>query len=124
MFENIKNMFSMMGQAKELRAKFEQVQAELARKVVEGEAGAGAVRVRINGKFEVLSVEMDRPLLATLAAPVEGEAANNDDLKMIEDLVAAAMNAALAKARDLVQEQFRQAAGGLNIPGLDKLMGG
>ncbi|MEX2215829.1 MAG: YbaB/EbfC family nucleoid-associated protein [Phycisphaeraceae bacterium] len=124
MFDNLKNMWSMMGQAKDIRAKIEQVQAELARKVVEGESGAGAVRVRVNGKFEVLSVELDRPLLSTLASPGDGEAATDADLKMIEDLVAAAMNAALAKARDLVQEQFRQAAGGLNIPGLDKLMGG
>ena len=123
MFDNIKNMMSMMGQAKQMREKFAQLQEELGRKTVEGEAGAGAVRVKVNGRFEVIDMHLDRAMLLTLASPVDGSGPSDDDLKMIEDLIAAATNVALAKARDLVQQEFANATGGLNIPGLDKLMG-
>lgn len=118
MFDNLKNLASLMSQAGELRARFEQMQTELARRTAEGDAGAGAVRVVVNGKFEVLRVQLDKPLLATLAG--EGDDA---DQHMIEDLIAAAANDALAKAREMVQQEMMRGAGGLNLPGLDKLMG-
>ena len=66
MFDNLKNMAGLMSQAKEMRAKMEQAQAELARKTVEADAGAGAVRVTMNGKMEVLSVRIDKAMIATL----------------------------------------------------------
>ncbi len=121
MFDQFKNMANLMSQAKEMRAKMEQAQQELARKTVEADAGAGAVRVTMNGKLEVLSVRIDQRMLATLA----GEGANAD-LQMVEDLMAAAFNAALGKAQQLIQEEMGKVTGGLNlgaIPGLDKLMG-
>ena len=73
MFDNIKNMMSMMGQAKEMREKFAKLQEELGRKVVEGEAGAGAVRVKVNGRFEVVEMHLDRAMLLTLAMPGDGD---------------------------------------------------
>lgn len=125
MFDNIKNIMAMAGQAKHLREKFAQLQEELARKVVEGEAGAGAVRVRVNGKFEVVSMHLDHAMLRTLALPGDGGGGPSDsDLRMIEDLIAAATNAALAKARQMVKDEAAAAAGGLNIPGIEKLLGG
>jgi nucleoid-associated protein EbfC len=123
MFDNIKNMMSMMGQAKQMREKFTLMQEELGRKIVEGEAGAGAVRVRVNGRFEVVGMHLDRAMLLTLAMPDDNQGPSDSDLKMIEDLIAAATNVALAKARDLVQQEFSSLTGGMNIPGLDKLMG-
>jgi DNA-binding YbaB/EbfC family protein len=123
MFDNLKNMMGMMGQAKQMREKFAQMQEELGRKIVEGEAGAGAVRVRVNGKFEVVGLHLDRAMLLTLALPGDGEGPSDSDLRMIEDLIAAATNAALVKARELVQNEMATLTGGLNIPGLDKLMG-
>ena len=122
MFDQLKNMAGLMGQAKEMKAKFEEVQNELARKTVEADAGAGAVRVTMNGKMEVLSVNIDKAMLATLAG-----AGAQADQQMVEDLIAAAFNAALAKAQALMQEEMGKVTGGLNlgaIPGLDKLMGG
>lgn len=122
MFDQLKNMAGLMGQAKEMRSKFEEVQKELARKTVEADAGAGAVRVIMNGKMEVLSVSIDKAMLITLA----GEA-NQADHQMVEDLIAAAFNAALIKAQQLMQEEMAKVTGGLNlgaIPGLDKLLGG
>lgn len=125
MLDNLKNLWSMMGQAKQMREKFTQMQEELGRKVVEGEAGAGAVRVRVNGRLEVMSVALDRPMLLALTAPDDESAKgpSESDLKMVEDLIAAAVNAAMAKAREMIQQEMQQLTGGLNIPGLDKLMG-
>lgn len=122
MFDNLKNMANLMSQAKEMRAKMEQAQAELSRKTVEADAGAGAVRVTMNGKMEVISVRIDKAMIATLA----GSGADADQA-MVEDLLTAAFNAALVKAQELIKEEMSKVTGGLNlgaIPGLDKLMGG
>jgi len=119
MFDNMKNMASVMKQAGQFKEKMEQIQAELGRKTVEAEAGAGAVRVVANGHLEIVSIHLDRSMLVTLA----GEGADADQ-QMIEDLITAATNAALTKARDLVQQEMVGLTGGLNIPGLSGLLGG
>jgi nucleoid-associated protein EbfC len=119
MFDNLRNLASLMGQARELREKMEQMQAELARKTVEADSGAGAVRVVVNGRLEVVKVTLDRPLLGVLAG--EGQDA---DQQMIEDLIASAVNAALTKAQALVREVMGRLTGNLNLPGMDKLLGG
>jgi DNA-binding YbaB/EbfC family protein len=118
MFDNMKNMASFLGQAKQMKEKMEQLQTELGDKTVEADAGAGAVRVVANGKLEIISVHLDKPLLATLA----GEGADADQ-QMIEDLITGATNAALDKARELVQQEMAQVTGGLDLPGLEKMMG-
>ncbi len=119
MLGDLKNLASMMGQAKGLREKFEQLQGELARMTVEAEAGAGAVRVVANGKLEITSIRFDGPLLASLVG-----VGNDADQQMIEDLTTAAANAALTKAKQMVQQEASRLTGGLNIPGLDKMLGG
>ena len=119
MFENLKNLknlASAMGQAKEMKAKFDEIQAQLARKTVEAESGAGAVKVVVNGKQDVLSIRLDKTMLSSLAG--EGSDA---DLEMIEELITAAVNAALAKIRTVIQQEMSQMTGGLDIPGLDQL---
>jgi len=121
MFENLKNLKnlgSIMANAKDLQEKFEHLKAQLGRKVVEAEAGAGAVRVKVNGKMEVLDVSLDPAMIGTLA----GEGAEADK-EMVEELITSAINAAMAKARDLVQAELREAAGGMDIPGLEGMLG-
>jgi len=118
MFDNLKGMASVLGQAKELKEKMEQLQAELGRRTVEADAGAGAVRVVANGKLEIVSVRLDTPMLASLVG--QGDEA---DQEMIEELLAAATNAALDKARELIQQEMSRLTGGLNIPGLGGLAG-
>ncbi|MCC7409203.1 MAG: YbaB/EbfC family nucleoid-associated protein [Phycisphaeraceae bacterium] len=113
MFENFKNLASMMGQAKQIRQKMEELQARLAERTAEGDAGAGAVRVTVNGKLEVLRVEVDRPLVAALAGQ-----GSDADQAMVEELIAAACNAALTKAREMMQEELREMTGGMNLPGM------
>ena len=96
----------MIRQAQELQAKLAKAQQELAEATVEATAGGGAVTVTVTGQQQVKSIKI---------AP---EAINPDDVEMLEDLVLAAVNEAIAKSQELAAESMRKATGGLNIPGL------
>ena len=109
----------LLSQAGDLRGKIEQLKTDLAGRTVEGEAGAGAVRIVMNGQMQVVSVTLDGPLLATL-----GGDAKDTDQRMVEDLIAAAVNAALDKARAMVTQEISKATGGLDLPGLENLIRG
>ena len=96
----------IMKQAQRLKAEMERLQAEAATKTVEGSAGGGMVTVVANGKGDLLSVKIDP------------EVARGEDLEMLQDLVVAAANDALRKARDLLAQEVSRITGGLNLPGL------
>ena len=119
MFDKLKNLAGLMGQAGEIKEKFEQVQAQLGQMTVEADAGAGAVRVVMNGRFEVAAVRLDPAMIATLAG-----AGAEADRQMVEELIAAAVNAAVAKTQQLIKGEMTSLTGGLDIPGLDKMLGG
>jgi hypothetical protein len=91
-------------QAQKMRAEMERIQAEAAAKTVEGSAGGGMVTVVANGKGEILSVKID------------SEVARGEDLEMLQDLVMAAANDALRKARELMAQEVSRLAGGLGLP--------
>ena len=99
-----------------MQQKLEQLKEELGRKTVEAESGAGAVRAMANGRMEILRVQLDQPLIASLA----GEGTDQDQ-DMIEELIAGAVNAALNKARQMIGQELRRSLGGLDIPGLGDL---
>lgn len=116
--KNIKELAGMMGNLGDMRQQFEQAQAELAKKTVEADAGAGAVTVTANGKLEIIRVQIDPAMTGSLAG--EG---NQADRELIEELIASATNAALGKAQMLIQEEMGQFAGGLDLPpGLEQLL--
>jgi hypothetical protein len=94
----------IMKQAQRVKAEMERLQVEAAAKTVEGSAGGGMVVVVANGKGEILSVRIDR------------EAVRGDDLEMLQDLVTAAANDALRKAREVLAQEFSRLAGGLGLP--------
>jgi DNA-binding YbaB/EbfC family protein len=94
-----------MRHAKEVQEKLAQVLRELARRTVQGTAGAGLVTATATGELRVLSVEIDPQLLA------------GGDRAMLQDLVAAAVNAAIQSAQRMAQEEMQRAAGGLALPG-------
>jgi hypothetical protein len=116
--KNLKNIASLMGNASELREKFQQLQDELAQKRIEAQAGAGAVRVVVNGKFELVSVHLDPPLITALAGQ-----GSDADKEMIEELIVSATNEALRRAQTVAREELARLTGGMNIPGLDNLLG-
>ena len=114
MFEQFKNLSSLMKNAGQIREKAEQIKAELERKTVEGESGGGAVRVIMNGKMRVLRIDLDQPMMAGLGG---------DDKVMVEELITAAVNNAVDKVQDMIAEQMRELTGGMNLPGMENLLG-
>ena len=96
----------IMKQAQRLKAEMERLQAEAATKTVEGSAGGGMVTVVVNGKGDLLSVKIDP------------EVARGEDLEMLQDLVVAAANDALRRARELLAQEVSRLTGGLSLPGL------
>jgi DNA-binding YbaB/EbfC family protein len=96
----------LMKQAQRLKAEMERIQAEAANKTVDGSAGGGMVTVVANGKGELLSVKIDPTV------------ARDEDLDMLQDLITAAANDALRKARELLAHEVSQLTGGFGVPGL------
>ncbi len=95
---------NMMRQAQKQLAQIQKIQEELETLTVEGSAGGGVVKVTMSGKQVVDSVTIDP------------EAA--EDLELLQDLVAAAVNDAFTKTQELAAQKMGPITGGLKIPGL------
>lgn len=93
----------LMKQAKQMQENMEKAQAELARKEVTGEAGAGLVAVTMTCKHDVKGIRIDDSLLG-------------EDREMLEDLLTAAFNDALRHVERVAEEQMSGMAGGLDLP--------
>ena len=102
----MKGMGNMMKQAQQLQSKMLKLQEELADRTVESSSGGGMVKVTANGRQQVLSIQ------------IEKEVVDPDDVEMLQDLLLAAINDALAKAQEMVSSEMGKLTGGLNIPGL------
>ncbi len=102
----MKGMGNMMKQAQKLQAKMLRLQEELAEKTVETAAGGGMVKVVASGKQQLVSIQ------------IEKEVVDPDDIEMLQDLVLAAVNDALAKSQEMVSAEMSKLTGGLNIPGM------
>lgn len=99
-------MGNLLKQAQEMQAKLAQIQEELARKTVEASAGGGMVRVTVNGQMTLSSIRVDPSVV------------NAQEKEMLEDLVLAAVNEGLRRAREMVSEEMSKVTGGFKIPGL------
>ena len=108
--KGIPNMGNLMKQAQQFQAKMAKLQEELGEKTVEASSGGGMVTVVVNGRQEVLSITIDP------------EVVNSDDLEMLQDLILAAVNDGLTRAKNMINEEMSKLTGGLNIPGLSGLM--
>ena len=104
----MKGFGNMMKQIKLLQQKMQKIQEELANKTVEGSAGGGMVTAVVNGKQEVIEIKIDK------------EVVDPEDVEMLQDLIVAAVNQALKKSQEMVNEEISKLTGGLgiNIPGL------
>jgi hypothetical protein len=94
----------LMRRAREMQERLAQLQRDLARRTAEGSAGGGLVTATATGELRILRIAIDPGLLA------------GGDREMLQDLVAGAVNAALAAAQRMVQEEMQRAAGGLAVP--------
>ena len=93
-------------QAQRMKAEMDRIQAEAAARTVEGSAGGGMVRAVVDGAGRLHEVHIEPQVLAA------------GDIEMLQDLVAAAVNDALRKARELLTQEVSRLTGGLNLPGL------
>ena len=101
-----KGLGNILKQAQQMHAKIAQLQEEIAAKTVEGSSGGGMVNIVMNGKQEIVSVRIDPEVI------------NREDVEMLQDLIMAAVNEAVRKSQDLMQEEMKKITGGLSIPGL------
>lgn len=104
----MKNLGNILKQAQKMQERMAQVQQELAGKTVESSAGGGMVIAVVNGKQEVVSIKIDPAVV------------NPEDVEMLQDLVAAAVNSAVKKSQEMMSEEMGKVTAGLNvnIPGL------
>jgi hypothetical protein len=102
----MKGMGSMMKQAQQLQARMLKLQEELAGRTVESAVGGGMIRVVANGRQQIVSVH------------IEKEVVDPNDVEMLQDLILAAVNDALAASQEMVSSEMGKLTGGLNMPGL------
>jgi DNA-binding YbaB/EbfC family protein len=112
MFREIGQLTSLMGKLPKIKEEMDKLQHRLGEVTAEGNAGGGMVTVKVNGKFSVVGCTLSE------------EAINLRDREMLEDLIVAAANQAIDKARQLVASETARMAGelglppGFNLPGL------
>ncbi|MBD3895870.1 YbaB/EbfC family nucleoid-associated protein [Halomonas sp. ML-15] len=96
-------MGNLMKQAQEMQEKMQRMQEEAQKAEVTGEAGAGMVKVTMNGRHDVSKVDIDPSVL-------------EEDKELLEDLLAAAVNDAVRKVEETTRERMEEATAGLDLP--------
>jgi nucleoid-associated protein EbfC len=99
-------MGDLLKQAQEMQARMAKIQEELASKTVQGSAGGGMVQVTVNGQFNMTHVQIETSVI------------NPAEKDMLEDLILAAVNDGMRKARELASAEMSKLTGGMKIPGL------
>jgi nucleoid-associated protein EbfC len=102
----VNNLGNIMKQAKKMQERIGQLQQELEMRTIEAQAGGGMVKVMVNGKFEIVSLKIEKDVV------------NPEDVEMLQDLIAAAVNEGIRKAQEMASEEMAKITGGLNIPGM------
>ncbi len=100
----MKDLLGLMGKAKEMQAKFQAMQEEIANMEASGQAGGGLVQVILNGKFEMKTLKIDPSLF------------KEDQVEILEDLILAAHNDAKGRIEQVMQEKTQALTAGLPIP--------
>jgi DNA-binding YbaB/EbfC family protein len=100
------NMNNMMKQVQKMQRDMEKAQQELEVQVYEASAGGGAVKVKVNGKKEIMSLDLQPSVV------------DPDDIEMLQDLIVVALNDAFKQVEDASARLMGRMTGGMNIPGL------
>jgi len=101
-----KGLGNIMKQAQMMQKKMAELQADLEQRQVEATAGGGMVTAVVTGKQQLVSLH------------IEPTAVDPEDVEMLQDLVVAAVNEAIRKSQEMVQQEMSKVTGGMNIPGL------
>ena len=102
----MKDMQEVLRQAQRMQERLARVQEELAEKTVEASSGGGMVTAVVNGRQEVVSIR------------IEKEVVSPEDVELLQDLVAGAVNEAMSRSRKMMADEMAKITGGLNLPGL------
>ena len=108
--KGLPNMGQIMKQAQQFQSKIAKLQEELGDETVEASSGGGMVTVIANGRQEIVSVEIDQEVI------------DPNDAEMLQDLIMAAVNDALSRAKEMVNEEMGKLTKGMNIPGMPGLL--
>lgn len=100
------NMNNLIKQAQKLQKQMEEMKEEIEKKTVEASAGGGAVTAVVSGKKEIVDIKIKK------------EVVDPDDVEMLQDLIIAALNEALNKANEMMEQEMAKVTGGFNVPGL------
>ena len=99
------NMGNLLKQAQAMQTQMAKVQEQTSSKTVIGTSGGGSVTVTANGAMEIIGIVIDP------------EVVKSGDVEMVQDLVMAASNDALRKAREMMSDAMKSVTGGMNLPG-------
>lgn len=99
-------MAQLMKQANQMQTRMKKVQDDLAKQEYEGTSGGGAVTVKVNGEYKMISLTINPDVV------------KSGDVEMVQDLVLTATNEAVKIARETSQKEMEKVTGGMNIPGL------
>jgi DNA-binding YbaB/EbfC family protein len=100
------NMNQLMKQAQQMQTKMSSLQKELETREIESSSGGGMVKVKVNGKQEILSLK------------INPECVDPSDVEMLEEMVLTAVNQAVKESSEMVSNAMSKVTGGLSIPGL------
>ncbi len=110
MLGGLGNLPGLLKSAKEMQANMAKMQAELAERRYEGDAGGGMVKAIVDGKGTMVDIKIDPSAVG--------------DVELLEDLVKSAVGVATGKAQEAMKNEIAAMTGGMNIPGLTDMMGG
>lgn len=97
------NLGNLMKEAQKMQQRMQEAQEQLSKLIVEGESGGGLVKAKMNGRHDIVEMKISASLM-------------DEDVEMLEDLVAAAVNDAVRKVEKASKEKISQLTAGLNIP--------
>jgi len=107
--QKMPDLGGIMEMAKRLQGDVAKVQQELERKTCEAAAGGGMVTATVNGKYELISIKVDKNVI------------DPNDPEMLQDLIVAAVNQAIVKIREMTKDEMGKLTGGLQIPGMPNI---
>ena len=100
------NMNHLLKQAQQMQQKIAVLQKELEAREMETSSGGGVIKIKINGKQEILEVKIDK------------ECVDPNDVATLEELVKTAVNQSVKESQDMVSKAMSKITGGINIPGM------
>ncbi|HEV2294260.1 MAG TPA: YbaB/EbfC family nucleoid-associated protein [Tepidisphaeraceae bacterium] len=103
-FKNLGNLGELMTKARQMQEQMKQMQEELARKQVTADAGGGMVQATVNGRMELVKLQIDKTKVDV------------NDTELLEDLVVAAVHGAQARAAEMMKAEMQKMTGELGLP--------